>query len=46
LGSASVIYHEDVNPTGPPSHGLRDFEAPAGEPSPQPYIPGESSPEP
>jgi hypothetical protein len=46
LGSASVIYHEDVNPTGAPSHGLRDFEAPAGEPSPQPYIPGESSPEP
>jgi len=49
LTAASVIHHEDVNPTGPPSPGFtpRDFgEMPAGEPSPQPYTPGESSPEP
>jgi hypothetical protein len=49
LAAASVIHHEDVNPTGPASPGFtpRDFgEMSTGEPSPQPYTPGESSPEP
>jgi hypothetical protein len=49
LTSASVIHHEDINTLpGPQSPNFTpEFqETPTGEPTPQPYIPGQTSPQP
>ena len=48
LTAASVIHHEDINPAGPQSPGfMPPFRStPDDEAAPQPYTPGESSPQP
>jgi signal peptidase I len=48
LTSASVIHHEDLNPPGPQPRGFSpDYQDNSmGEPAPQPYVPGEPTPQP
>jgi hypothetical protein len=48
LTEASVIHHEDINPPGPPAPGFnQDYQDNSlGEPTPRPYVPGESTPQP
>jgi signal peptidase I len=49
LTEASVIHHENINPPGPQSPGFTpDFQdnSSMGEPTPRPYVPGETSPQP
>ena len=49
LAAASVIHHEDLNPPGPqrPPGFNPDYQDNSmGEPAQQPYVPGESTPQP
>ena len=49
LTEASVIHHENLNPPPGQQPGFQpDFQdnSPMGEPTPQPYVPGDSTPQP
>ena len=49
LTEASVIHHEDINPPGPQSPGFTpgfQDDSTMGEPTPRPYVPGDSTPQP
>jgi len=48
LTEASVIHHENLNPGQQPPGFQRDFpdNSTLGEPTPQPYVPGDSTPQP